>query len=511
MSYEAAGYPEQYQGEYQNEYQGGKGEHKTVSNPTNVVYFSVSNPMYKVDVAMMHDVFSRHGTPLKIYIFNKDGHPQGFCELQGVDEARSVVDELHKKFLFDGGANQLTMKLTTRKSLTVKGNDGNNWDVAAGKPPMQSTDDDYTQPPPPQGKGRKGRQAGGKGSGPPTSQGYGYNPYPQQHGYDDWDNNYNQGYGHQSGGRGQGKGRHDDKSATTPVVLFNGLPTITDTTGRRVVTTDSLFVLCGCYGDVVKVKFLKEPTQALVEMTSVRQAETVRMHLDKLVLFGTPIRAHGATNDNVSKTKGQVTDVMKYWEYHGSKLHRFTNAKSYDNIACPKPTLVVWGYPDGYPEADLLLVFANYGTIEAYKVGPQGNSGQMLLIQLETTDQATVCLLNLHDLAVSGDGGKTSNLRINFAKENIHTPSEDHPQTFCNVIVKGLPEDFTNEQLFDLFSPYGNMKRHTIWKDKTTSKSKGFGLVDYSSVEEAKAAIHALHGTLMPGGTAPLQVSSKYI
>eukprot|EP01059_Diplonema_ambulator_P012384 TRINITY_DN2268_c0_g1_i1.p1 TRINITY_DN2268_c0_g1~~TRINITY_DN2268_c0_g1_i1.p1 ORF type:complete len:504 (+),score=96.54 TRINITY_DN2268_c0_g1_i1:121-1632(+) len=476
--YGAAGYEQGgYEGGYEQHHGGGKGD-KVVNNPTNIVYFSVANPMYKVDVAMMHEVFSKHGTPLKLYIFNKDGHPQGFCELQSVDEANRCVAELHKKFLFDGGANQLTMKLTSRRSLNVKGNDGNNWDVAAGLPPMHASDDDqgyqnnYAAPQHHQGgaggKGKKGRTAGGAGYGqaPPPPGGYGqggYNPYPAQA---PWGQ--------------QGKQRKsDEKQASTPVVLFNGLPTITDTTGKRVITTDSLFVLCGCYGDAVKVKFLKEPTQALVEMTSVRQAETVRVHLDKLVLFGTPIRVHGATNDGVSKSKGQQMDVMKYWEYYGSKLHRFTNAKSYENIACPKPTLVVWGYPEGYPPEELISVFANYGTVEAYKIGPQGNTGQLLLIQLETTDQATVCLLNLHDLPITGES-KSSNLRLNFAKENIHTPSDDNQQTFCNVMVKGLPDDFTNEQLYDLFSPYGTMKRHTVWRDKQTSKSKGFGLVDYT-------------------------------
>ncbi|KAJ9459362.1 Polypyrimidine tract-binding protein-like protein 3 [Diplonema papillatum] len=496
--------------------------YQTIANPSSIVYFSVANPLYKVDVAMMHKVFAKMGSPQKIYVFNKDGHPQGFCELSSVEEALNAVQELHKKFLFDGGANQLTLKTTDRPTMQVKGNDENNWDVTQGLPPMAAPEGSEVIPPPPpptaMGKGAKGSKAGGKGArvpgapGTPMGASYygneydqGYQPY-QTGAYPAPAPGYGGGY---DGGKGGGKA--DARQASTCVVLLNGLPTLADTTGKRVITTDSLFLLCGLYGDVQRVKFLSQPTQALVELGTVRQAEATRVHLDKTMLYGTPIRVHAATNDHVGKNKGQQYDAFVFWDYTGSKLHRFLNAKSYDNIASPKPTLVVWGYPEGFSEADLLPMFGNYGTVESFKMGPKGTA-QLLLIQLQNADQASVALLNLHDVPITtADGTNTSNLRINFAKENIHTPSEDSPQTFCNVKVKNLPLDFTNEDLYELFSPYGVLKRHTIWKDKNTAQSLGFGLVDYTSPEAGKEAIAALNGKTLPNCDTPLLVTSKYL
>eukprot|EP01063_Lacrimia_lanifica_P024426 TRINITY_DN32330_c0_g1_i1.p2 TRINITY_DN32330_c0_g1~~TRINITY_DN32330_c0_g1_i1.p2 ORF type:complete len:343 (+),score=105.89 TRINITY_DN32330_c0_g1_i1:76-1029(+) len=315
------------------------------------------------------------------------------------------------------------------------------------------------------------------------------------------------------GAGGMGGGEADPKrQATTPVVLFNNLPTVTDTQGQRVITTHSLFTLCGMYGDVVRVRFLNQPTQALVELASVRQAETARVHLDKLPLYDTLVRCYGATNDRVvggGKGGKGGYDPYGFYEYTGSKLHRFNNPKSYDNIASPKPSLIVWGHPDGYPEADLLAVFLNYGTIEQYKevrAGPM----PMLQVQLESTDQAAVTLLNLHDLPITL-GDRHQNLRLNFAKENLHAPAADHEVAMFNVMLKGLPEDFTNEELYEVIAPFGNPKRYTVWKDKTTGRGRGFALVDYSSAEEAKAMIMGLNGHILPGRQIPLTATSKYV
>ena len=441
-----------------------------------VIYFSVGNCLYPVDAKMIRDVFGKVGSPIRITVFSKDNNTQGFVEMTTEEQASSAIESLNKKFLYDGGANQLTLRITDRTCLNIGKDDTCNWDSTR---PAGSGGGG--------GGGSGGKSKNGKGSGkggkggkgkggkaPPTYQSDSYSPYPQPQGP----------YGgyHISSREEKAPSKNNSKGegrpASTPVLLLSGIPTISDTLGKRVMTTDSLFVLCGCYGDVQRVRFMKEPTQALVELATVRQAECVRVHLDRLILFGSSLRVFGATNPGIRRENSDH-DILKYYEYTGSKLHRFYDSRSYENMASPKPTLVVWGFPEACAPSELLTAFANYGTLESYKLGPKSGGHQLLMIQLETIDQSAVCLLNLHDFPVTA-GDTTTHLRINFAKENIHEPLSDTSQTVANAIVKGLPDKFSEQDLYNLFSPYGELRRYTIWKDKATAKSKGFGLVEYT-------------------------------
>ena len=53
----------------------------------------------------------------------------------------------------------------------------------------------------------------------------------------------------------------------------------------------------------------------------------------------------------------------------------------------------------------------------------------------------------------------------------------------------------TDEDLQNLFAPYGSVSSARILRDKMNGRSKGFGFVEMESNEEAQAAINALHQT----------------
>ena len=67
------------------------------------------------------------------------------------------------------------------------------------------------------------------------------------------------------------------------------------------------------------------------------------------------------------------------------------------------------------------------------------------------------------------------------------------------IYVGGLPYSTVDQELSDLFSPHGNVESARIIMDKFTGRSRGFGFVEMSSEEEAKAAIEALNGTELGG------------
>ncbi len=69
------------------------------------------------------------------------------------------------------------------------------------------------------------------------------------------------------------------------------------------------------------------------------------------------------------------------------------------------------------------------------------------------------------------------------------------------VYVGGLPFSATDSQLNDLFAPHGTVASAHVITDRTTGQGRGFGFVEMSTEQEAKAAIGALNGTQMDGRT----------
>ncbi|MED6125467.1 hypothetical protein PIB30_068777 [Stylosanthes scabra] len=68
-----------------------------------------------------------------------------------------------------------------------------------------------------------------------------------------------------------------------------------------------------------------------------------------------------------------------------------------------------------------------------------------------------------------------------------------------NIFVGGLPQFFTDNELKDYFSTYGNIVEHQIMLDHKTGRSRGFGFVTFDnedSVEKVFSAgkIHELGG-----------------
>lgn len=67
------------------------------------------------------------------------------------------------------------------------------------------------------------------------------------------------------------------------------------------------------------------------------------------------------------------------------------------------------------------------------------------------------------------------------------------------IYVGNLPWRTTEEQLGELFVPYGEVISVRIVSDRETGRSRGFAFVTISTAEGAKAAIAALNGSLLGG------------
>jgi RNA recognition motif-containing protein len=68
-----------------------------------------------------------------------------------------------------------------------------------------------------------------------------------------------------------------------------------------------------------------------------------------------------------------------------------------------------------------------------------------------------------------------------------------------NIYVGNLSWNLKDQDLADLFTPFGEVTSAKIVMDKFTNRSKGFGFVEMTNKEEAQAAINQLNGSEIDG------------
>ncbi len=78
-----------------------------------------------------------------------------------------------------------------------------------------------------------------------------------------------------------------------------------------------------------------------------------------------------------------------------------------------------------------------------------------------------------------------------------------------NVFVGNLPTNFTDEQLAEVFDPYGMVLSAAIARDPATGARLRYGFVDIATEKAAKAAIAGLNGTQVDGSKLSVQMSEK--
>jgi RNA recognition motif-containing protein len=74
-----------------------------------------------------------------------------------------------------------------------------------------------------------------------------------------------------------------------------------------------------------------------------------------------------------------------------------------------------------------------------------------------------------------------------------------------NLYVSNLPYSTTDDELRELFEPYGEVSSAVVIRDRETGRSRGFGFVEMPDGTHGSAAIEAMHGK--PFNGRPLTVN----
>uniref|UniRef100_A0A7S2PJB2 RRM domain-containing protein n=2 Tax=Leptocylindrus danicus TaxID=163516 RepID=A0A7S2PJB2_9STRA len=78
-----------------------------------------------------------------------------------------------------------------------------------------------------------------------------------------------------------------------------------------------------------------------------------------------------------------------------------------------------------------------------------------------------------------------------------------------NLFIFHIPNQFTNLDMYNLFSPYGTLLSVRIMVEKDTGRSRGFGFVSYDNPKSAAIAIEELNGYQI--GNKRLKVQHKQV
>lgn len=74
-----------------------------------------------------------------------------------------------------------------------------------------------------------------------------------------------------------------------------------------------------------------------------------------------------------------------------------------------------------------------------------------------------------------------------------------------SIYIGNLPYDTTEDQVVELFKPFGEVNRASLVTDRETNRPRGFGFVEMPNDAEARAAVEGLSGKDFQG--RPLTVN----
>ncbi|XP_011097943.1 glycine-rich RNA-binding protein 2, mitochondrial isoform X1 [Sesamum indicum] len=91
----------------------------------------------------------------------------------------------------------------------------------------------------------------------------------------------------------------------------------------------------------------------------------------------------------------------------------------------------------------------------------------------------------------------SSSFPFNLPQAKVEKPPPAEPST--NLFVSGLSKRTTTEGLRDAFAKFGEVVHAKVVTDRVSGYSKGFGFVQYATIEHAEAGIKGMDGQFLDG------------
>ncbi|CAL9037715.1 unnamed protein product [Musa banksii] len=347
------------------------------SQPNRILLVTIHHMLYPITVEVLHQVFSPYGYVEKIVTFQKSAGFQALIQYQSRQSAVQAKSSLQGRNIYDGCC-QLDIQFSNLNELQVNYNNERSRDFTNPSLPTE----------------QRGRSS--------------------QPGYGDAGSLYAL---QASGARGSYSTTEMSNTAAIAAAFGGGLPPgVTGTNDRctilvtnlnpEKVDEDKLFNLFSLYGNIVRIKLLRnKPDHALVQMEDGFQAELAVHFLKGALLFGNRLEL------NFSKYPS-ITPAADTHEYAGSNLNRFNNnaVKNYKYCCSPTKMIHVSALAQDITEEEIVTHLQEHGTIVNTKLF-EVNGKKQALVLFESEEQATEALACKHASTID-----RSTIRISFSQ-----------------------------------------------------------------------------------------------
>ncbi|XP_042158712.1 polypyrimidine tract-binding protein 3 isoform X3 [Oncorhynchus tshawytscha] len=364
-----------------------------------VLRIIVENLFYPVSLEVLHQIFSKFGTVLKIITFTKNN------QFQALLQYADAMNAHHAKVTLDGqniynACCTLRVEFSKLTSLNVKYNNDKSRDFT--RLDLPSGDGQPTMDP-----------AMSAAFGAP---GIISSPYAGAAGFCPTIGFSQAGLSmHTMAGMGPLVSGRMTLHGMAPTAVHSVL--LVSNLNPDSISPHELFILFGVYGDVHRVKILfNKKENALIQMADATQAQLAMSHLNGQRLHGKVIRVTISKHQTVQLPREGQEDQGLTKDFSGSPLHRFKKpgSKNFQNIFPPSATLHLSNIPPSVTEDVLKDLFSGPGyTVKAFKFFQKDR--KMALIQLGSVEEAIQALIDLHN----HDLGENHHLRVSFSKSTI--------------------------------------------------------------------------------------------
>ncbi|XP_051529407.1 polypyrimidine tract-binding protein 1-like isoform X2 [Myxocyprinus asiaticus] len=381
-----------------------------MSGPSPVLRVIVENLFYPVTLDVLHQIFSKFGTVLKLITFTKNN------QFQTLLQFADGLTAQHAKLALDGqniynGCCTLRISFSKLTSLNVKYNNDKSRD--------------YTRPDLPTGDSQPSVEHHAMAAFA-TPGIISAAPYPGAHAFPPaFAIQQAAGYTLSGVPGALASLAIPGAAAAAAAASRLGFPAfpgshcvmLVSNLNPERVTPHCLFILFGVYGDVMRVKIMfNKKENALIQMSDGTQAQLAMSHLNGQKLYGRPLRVTLSKHTAVQMPREGHEDQGLTKDYSNSPLHRFKKpgSKNYSNIFPPSSTLHLSNIPPSVVEDELKILFASNGAlVKNFKFFQKDR--KMALIQMGSVEEAIESLIQFHN----HDLGENHHLRVSFSKSTI--------------------------------------------------------------------------------------------
>lgn len=143
-------------------------------------------------------------------------------------------------------------------------------------------------------------------------------------------------------------------------------------------------------------------------------------------------------------------------------------------------------------------LFSAFGNILSCKVAldASGRSKGYGFVHFEDKASADASIEKLNGLLIND---KKVYVAAHISSKDRAAAADSARAHFTNVFIKNLDESVGDEELKQMFAPFGTITSALVSRDEQSGRSKGFAFVNFESHESAEAACAALNGTEVNG------------